>query len=100
VALVNHSTVRLSAIEKEIVICLQDKRISAVLHVEIKNQFENLRSVLDYCAHKIFTQFCHSSNPKHRIYFPYADKNKSLKSFRIEGRIEKIFPGLSAQRSI
>jgi len=44
--------------------------------VDVKNVFENIRSILDYCALDIFENISKGSNK--RIYFPYAKNRKNF----------------------
>jgi hypothetical protein len=57
-------------IEQEYRESLHKKSIQPNLRIDIKNLFENLRSILDYLAHEVRDQYCSNANPRERFYFP------------------------------
>jgi len=69
-ALLAHATRDLAKIEAEYQASLNARSIEAALRVDIKNLFENLRSVLDYLAQDIRAKYCPSAKPRERFYFP------------------------------
>lgn len=88
-ALLQRSKSQFDEIRSEYDRSLHDKSVSDLLKVDIKNLFENLRSVLDYMANSIREDFCPDANPKTRFYFPVFSDNESFIQ-----RMAQWFPGL------
>jgi hypothetical protein len=79
-ALFTKTKMQLVDIRAEYKKSLDAQNISDLLKVDIKNFFENLRSVLDYSAHSIREKFCPSANPRNRFYFPILPDINSFTS--------------------
>jgi len=69
-ALLAHAVRDLAKIEAEYQGSLHARNIEAALRVDIKNLFENLRSVLDYLAQDIRAKYCPPAKSGERFYFP------------------------------
>lgn len=69
---------------------LHDKTIGIDLKIDIKNYFNNLRSILDYLAHDIVEKYCPNTNTEDRPYFPISPNQNSF-----EGIMKKSYPNLS-----
>lgn len=61
---------------KETDMQILEMKNSILNRVDVKNVFENIRSVLDYCALDIYENISKGNNT--RIYFPYAKNRKSF----------------------
>jgi len=92
-ALLDRAEEQLRAIEAEYDASLRKKAIAPALKVDIKNFFENLRSVLDYLAHEIRESDGVHADGADRFYFPIAQDDSQL-----AGMLEKWFPGLKERR--
>jgi hypothetical protein len=88
-ALLAKAAQQLREILKEYEASLQERQIVAPLRVDIKNYYENLRSVLDYLACGIREKNCPSADPKAKFYFPIFPNAAEFKS-----KTTKWFPGL------
>ena len=88
-ALLTHSRKRIDVILEQYRNSLEGQTVSEDLRVEIKGLFENLRSVLDYCAHDIREHFCPPLKSKERIYFPILPDRTQF-----EGNMARWFPDL------
>lgn len=75
---------------------LKKKEIDDLLLIRVKNNFENLRSALDFCAQAMVMKYS-DKKPK-RVYFPYATLNTSKEKFELDNRIAKALPDLKAKR--
>ncbi len=76
-------------IEAEYKKSLHSQAIDPELRVDIKNTFENLRSVLDYLAADIRGRYCQAASKSDRFYFPILPDKKTF-----DARIDQWFPGL------
>jgi hypothetical protein len=76
-------------IEREYNDSLHAKSLNPELRIDIKNLFENLRSVLDYLAQDIRDRYCTSVNPRDRFYFPIFTDKPSF-----DAQIDRWYPGL------
>jgi len=97
-SLIQHAAEELPKIRQAYQESLTAKTIGTLLLVEIKNVCENLRSSLDFAAHRLFEKHCVASPKKPKIYFPYATTKQSRAEFENNGRIDACIPGLSAAR--
>ncbi|PIR04177.1 MAG: hypothetical protein COV59_03255 [Candidatus Magasanikbacteria bacterium CG11_big_fil_rev_8_21_14_0_20_39_34] len=88
-ALLKKAAQQLEEITKEYNNSLHKKQIKPELKVEIKNLFENIRSVLDYLANEIRESSVVNNQGSKIFYFPILP---DLTSF--EKCINKWFPGL------
>lgn len=88
-ALLNKAAQQFEGITKEYNNSLHKKQIEPELKIEIKNFFENLRSVLDYLANEIRESATVNNNGTKIFYFPILP---DLASF--EKRMNEWFPGL------
>ncbi|MCJ7525660.1 MAG: hypothetical protein MUP71_10645 [Candidatus Aminicenantes bacterium] len=79
----------LKTIKKSYSISLNAQQVSTGLLIDIKNFFENLRSILDYIAHDIREKYCLSADPKAKFYFPISSTKMDF-----ETKTAKWFPGL------
>jgi hypothetical protein len=73
---------------------LHDKIIDNNLKIDVKNYFNNLRSVLDYLAHDIIEKYCPNANLKDKLYFPITPDQGSFK-----GTMKKSYPDLDKNHS-
>ena len=96
--LVQHAKEHLAMIEKEYRLSLSDKVIRPSLLIDIKNFMENLRSSLDFSAHRLFQKYGFSASSNPNIYFPYAWLNQSKDEFRKSRRVDNCIPGMSNRR--
>ena len=96
--LVTHADNGLSKIRSAYEQALHAQSVSALMRVEIKNFFENLRSALDFAAVGLFERHGNSVKKNPKIYFPYALKEQDRSEFEKCGRIETCIPGISAGR--
>ena len=94
--LVAYAGSQLSQIEQSYTSSLRDKEIKQDLLIAIKNLMENLRSALDYVAHRLFAKYGTSIKPDPKVYFPYAHRNQQEAEFR--RRVEVCIPGLQHSR--
>lgn len=88
-ALLSKSKITFEDLKKQYHASLHEKVVREELKVDLKNIFENLRSVLDYLAHEIFDSACAGGKMPARLYFPIR---RSPQGF-IDA-INKDFPGL------
>jgi hypothetical protein len=95
--LVEHSAAKLDTLRALHANCLVTRSITADFLVEVKNFMENLRSVLDYCAHGLFDKYGQSRNARPNIYFPYVTPPDDKLRFR-NHVIERSIPGLLLAR--
>jgi len=77
-ALLNRADKALEKINEEYEKALYTKEISDELKIDIKDYFGNLRSILDYLAHDIVTNYCPRANPKDILYFPIRGDQASF----------------------
>lgn len=96
--LIEHAKGKMVAIKQTYEESLNQKSIKPVLLIEIKNFMENLRSALDFVARGLYSKYGSSGKADPNIYFPYANKNQSLASFRKSKRIEQCILGLTTSR--
>ena len=87
-ALIARTQHDLTRIEGEYNGSLAAKQVSDSLRIDIKNQCENLRSILDYLAHDIRDRYCPPPE-KDRFYFPILPDKATFDS-----QVDKWFPGL------
>lgn len=87
-ALLNKSKRDFESLKKDYQTSLDQKEISDELKIEIKNIFENLRSVLDYMAHDVFDSLKTGKQPE-ILYFPIR-----LTQHEFDLVINKDFPSL------
>ncbi len=92
-ALLDRAGEQLLSIEAEYHASLEKKAIDPALKVDIKNFFENLRSVLDYLAHEIRDSSAVQEGGEDWFYFPIAQSDSQL-----AGMLQKWFPGLKERR--
>ena len=78
-------------IEHEYNVSLHAKVIQPDLRIDIKNLFENFRSILDYLAHEVRERYCRGANPKERFYFPILPDKVTF-----DKQLDQWFPGLSS----
>lgn len=71
---------------------LENKEVGSSLKIEVKNYFENARSILDYSAHDIANIF---EIENKMIYFPITRKYRNKDNF--EKCIKKNLPGLKSK---
>lgn len=90
-ALLDRANQQLKSIATEYESSLHKQTIAAPLRVDIKNLFENLRSVLDYLAHDIRDEYCTPTKPSDRIYFPILPD-----ASQFSARVSHWFPGLKS----
>jgi hypothetical protein len=90
-ALFTKASKQLTEIRAEYKKSLDAQNVTDLLKVEIKNFFENLRSVLDYSAHSIREKYCPSANPRTRFYFPILPNINSFTS-----QMNNWYPNLSS----
>ena len=95
--LVEHSAAKIETVRTLHTECLANKSVTAEFLVEVKNFMENLRSVLDYCAHGLFAKYGQSNKAHPKIYFPYAIPPNDKLKFRNE-IVKRSIPGLLATR--
>jgi hypothetical protein len=76
-------------IEREYNDSLHDRSIQPNLRIDIKNLFENLRSILDYLAHDVRERYCSGANSKERFYFPVLPDKATF-----DTQVDRWFPGL------
>ena len=76
-------------IEREYKDSLHAKSIRPDLRIDIKNLFENLRSILDYLAHDVRERYCGGANPKERFYFPVIHDKVTF-----DMQVDRWFPSL------
>ena len=88
-ALLKIAAQQLEEVIREYKNSLDKKRVEPELKVEIKNLFENLRSVLDYLANEIRESSTVNNQGSKIFYFPILS---DLASF--EKRMDEWFPGL------
>jgi hypothetical protein len=88
-ALIKKSRSTFEDLKKQYDASLHEKVVREELKVDLKNVFENLRSVLDYLAHEIFDGACGGAVMPARLYFPIR---RSPQGFT--DAINKDFPGL------
>jgi hypothetical protein len=88
-ALLTKVDAQVGKIEAEYNKSLHAQTIDPALRIDIKNAFENLRSVLDYLAVDIRERHCPKASSSDRFYFPILpDKNT------FDNRVDQWFPGL------
>ncbi len=68
---------------------LHSQAVDPELRIDIKNAFENLRSVLDYLASDIRERYCPAASSSDRFYFPILPDKATF-----DARIDQWFPGL------
>lgn len=68
---------------------LHEKEVSSDLKIKIKNYLENVRSILDYCAHDIADIIGVTNNI---IYFPIVEKSSNINKF--QGSVGRNLPKL------
>ena len=78
-----------SKIETEYKNSLHSQAVDHELRIDIKNAFENLRSVLDYLAADVRERYCSAASGSERFYFPILPDKKTF-----DVRIDQWFPGL------
>jgi hypothetical protein len=88
-ALLSRTDKDLAKIEREYNDSLHAKSVDQDLRIDIKNLFENLRSVLDYLAHNIRERFCSGANPSVHFYFPIFSDKPSF-----DTKVDCWYPGL------
>lgn len=88
-ALLAKAKTQLAAIESEYESALEAKNVDSGLKVDIKNFFENLRSVLDYVAHEMRDSGLVAGGRKDRFYFPILPDESQFTA-----RVDEWFPGL------
>ena len=76
-------------IEREYNDSLHAKVIQPDLRIDIKNLFENLRSILDYLAHEVRERYCSGASSKERFYFPVLPDKLTF-----DAQVDRWFPGL------
>ena len=91
-ALLAHATRDLAKLEAEYQASLQARSIDAALRVDIKNLFENLRSVLDYLAQDIRAKYCPPQKPGERFYFPILPDHQQFVA-----KMKQWFPDLESR---
>lgn len=96
--LIDHGRRALTTIKAEYAACLHEKAVKPALLIAIKNFMENLRSALDYTAHRLFDKYGTKSGKSPQIYFPYARAGQTLADFRQTKRIETCIPGITTAR--
>jgi hypothetical protein len=88
-ALLTKADAQVGKIEAEYNKSLHAQAIDPALRIDIKNAFENLRSVLDYLAADIRERHCPTASSSDRFYFPILPDKKTFDS-----RVDQWFPGL------
>lgn len=88
-ALISKSKITFQDLKKQYDASLHEKVVREELKVDLKNIFENLRSVLDYLAHEIFDATCAGNKIPARLYFPIRRSSQGFSE-----AIGKDFPGL------
>src|SRR5438874_4504383 len=78
-----------SKIEGEYNKSLHAQSINPELRIDIKNAFENLRSVLDYLAADIRERYCSTASASARFYFPILPDKATF-----DKKVDDWFPGL------
>lgn len=76
-------------IETEYKNALHAQSIDTGLRIDIKNAFENLRSVLDYLSADIRQRYCSTASTSTRFYFPILPDKVTF-----DKRVDEWFPGL------
>jgi len=76
-------------IEAEYNRSLHAKSVDPELRIDIKNAFENLRSVLDYVAADIRERHCPAASASARFYFPVLPDEPTF-----DAQVDQWFPGL------
>lgn len=88
-ALLAKADAQASRVEEEYKKALHARSIDPELRIDIKNAFENLRSVLDYLAADIRERYCPAASTSARFYFPIL-----LDKTTFDRRMDEWFPGL------
>lgn len=88
-ALLEKATAQVRKIEAEYNKSLHAQTIDPELRIDIKNAFENLRSVLDYLAADIRERHCPKASASDRFYFPILPDKKTF-----DTRLDQWFPDL------
>ncbi len=94
VALIKRSKEQYLSLQKDYEKSLKAKEISEEMKIDIKNIFENLRSVLDYLAKDIAEKNCPNITLKYRLYFPIRQNQADFQGF-----LKKSYPGLDINNS-
>lgn len=76
-------------IKREYNASLNERTVRADLCIDIKNLFENLRSILDYLAHEVRERYCSGANPNQRFYFTILTDRATFDIL-----VDRWFPGL------
>lgn len=95
--LAKHAAAKVHTLRTLYAACLVEKTVSPTFLVEVKNFMENLRSILDYCAHGLFKKYGQSTNPNQKVYFPYAIPPADKNRFR-NYIVQRTIPGLLSNR--
>ncbi|MBD8724646.1 hypothetical protein IFT43_14880 [Oxalobacteraceae sp. CFBP 13708] len=88
-ALISKSRTTFEDLKKQYDASLSEKLVREELKVDLKNIFENLRSVLDYLAHEIFEATCAGQKLPSRLYFPIRGSASDFSA-----AVNKAFPSL------
>jgi len=90
-ALLGRVDTDLKKLEADYNASLYAKQVAADLRIDIKNVFENLRSVLDYLAQDIRAKYCPAAKAGDRFYFPVLPDRAQF-----ESRMRQWYPGLDS----
>lgn len=92
--LLNDSNKKFVIIKELFNISVRQKKLDNEVLIIIKQYLENLKTVLDYTAKKVFLKFC--TSPKNiKVYFPILRKGAS--DLEISNTINHTFPNLNIE---